>query len=310
MTNQVSATQNTSIKAFFNQPNIKQKFEELLGKRSTQFITSVLQIAASNDMLKNADPVSIFNAAAVAATLDLPLNNAIGFAYIVPFNSKQKDGSYKVLAQFQIGTKGLVQLALRSGQFLSINTSEVRDGEIISYDRLSGTINFNWIQDDKERLSKKVVGYVSYFKLINGFESTYYMTVEQLEQHGKKYSQTFKKGFGLWKDDFNAMALKTVLKLNLAKNAPLSVEMITAVKLDQAVIKDPDTEDVDYVDATPKASEQVQKADINKEEERASMMIANCKTIDELNEVKKNLPAEYESMIQKRGAEIIDEEEN
>lgn len=306
MTNQVTTQQNTSIKAFFNQPNIKQKFEELLGKRSTQFITSVLQIAASNDMLKNADPLSVFNAAAVAATLDLPLNNAIGFAYIVPFNSKQKDGSYKVLAQFQIGAKGLVQLALRSGQFLSINTSDVREGEIKSYDRLSGKINFEWIQDDKERLSKKIVGYVSYFKLINGFESTYYMTVAQLEQHGKKYSQTFKKGFGLWKDDFHAMASKTVLKLNLAKNAPLSVgEIQTAVKLDQSVIKDPDTEDVDYVDAAPKISEQVQKSDINKEDERVKMMIADCNTIEDVEALKSQVDPKYLPLLNIRGGELI-----
>lgn len=284
MENQVSTTQTKGIKQFFEQDNVKAKFQELMGKRSTQFITSVLQIAASNDLLKNADPVSVFNAAAVAATLDLPLNNALNYAYIIPYNVKQKDGSYKTLAQFQLGAKGIKQLALRSGQFLTLNDSDVREGEIKNYNRMTGEISFEWIQDDKERLSKPIVGYVSYFKLINGFEHTFYMTTEQLKQHGLKYSQTFKKGFGLWKDDFDSMARKTVIKLNLSKNAPLSVEMQTAVKVDQAVINDHETEDVDYVDTTPVKEVVSQK---EKEEERVALMIGDCATLEELKPLEK-----------------------
>jgi recombination protein RecT len=298
--------QPTSIKSFFEQENVKNKFQELLGKRSTQFITSVLQIASSNDLLKNADPMSIFNAAATAATLDLPLNNSLGQAFIVPFNTKQKDGSYVTLAQFQISAKGLKQLAIRTGQFLILNDSDVREGEIKSYNRLTGQIDFEWIQDDKERLSKPIVGYVSYFRLQNGFEHTYYMTIEQLRQHGLKYSQTFKKGYGLWKDDFDAMARKTCVKLNLSKNAPLSVEMQTAIKVDQSVIKDADnTEDVEYVDATPTTLEQTQKADINKEDERIALMISDCTDLASLEELKSKVDVKYHELINAKAEEFI-----
>jgi recombination protein RecT len=303
MSNQVS------VKQFFEQDNVKSKFNELLGKRSTQFITSVLQIVASNDLLKNAEPASIFNAAAVAATLDLPLNNSLGMAYVVPFNTRQKDGTYKTVAQFQLGAKGIKQLALRSGQFLSLHDSDVREGEIKGHDRLSGKIEFEWIQDDKERLTKPIIGYVSYFKLLNGFEHTMYMTVEQLKQHGLKYSQTFKKGFGLWKDDFDAMCRKTIIKLNLSKNAPLSVEMQTAVKVDQSVIKDADTEDVEYVDATPKVSEQVKKVDVDKEKERVLLMISDCEDLAALEALKEQIDTvKFKTEINARAEEIISSE--
>lgn len=237
-----------TIKSLFAKDEVKSKFQEMLGKRAASFITSVLQIASQNEMLSKAEPVSIYQSAAVAATLDLPLNNNLGFAYIVPYNNKQKDGTWKIVAQFQIGAKGFKQLALRSGQFMTINDTDVREGELKRYNRLTGEIEFEWIQDEKERLSKPVVGYASYFKLINGFEKIYYMTVEELKAHGLRFSQTYKKGFGLWKDDFDSMARKTVIKLNLSKNAPLSVEMQKAVVTDQALVNDADTEDVEYVD--------------------------------------------------------------
>lgn len=253
MSNQVATIENKAlapmtVKSLFAKDEVKSKFQEMMGKRAASFITSVLQITSQNEMLSTADPVSIYQSAAVAATLDLPLNNNLGFAYIVPYNSKQKDGSWKVMAQFQIGAKGFKQLALRSGQFVTINDTDVREGELKHYDRLTGEIEFEWEQDVKTRLSKAVIGYASYFKLLNGFEKTYYMTVDELKDHGLRFSQTFKKGFGLWKDDFDGMSRKTVIKLNLSKNAPLSVDMQRAVVTDQAIVKDAETEDVEYVD--------------------------------------------------------------
>lgn len=222
---------------FFNQPAVQSKFKEMLGKRSTQFITSVMQVVSNNDLLAKATPQSIYGAAITAAVLDLPIQNNLGFAYIVP---------YKDQAQFQIGYKGLKQLALRSGQFATINETDVRDGEIKSFNRLTGEIQFEWIEDFKLRESKKIIGYVSYFRLLNGFESTLFRTFDQLEAHAKRFSQTYKKGFGNWKDDFDSMALKTVVKLNLSKNAPLSVEMQKAIQFDQGITEDGET--VEYVD--------------------------------------------------------------
>lgn len=256
-----------TAKVLFNRDDVKQKFQELLGKRSTSFITSVLQIVASNDLLQRADPTSIYQSAAVAATLDLPLNNSLGFAYIVPYNESYKDENSnwqkKTVAQFQIGYKGFKQLALRSGQFLKINATDVREGEITKHDRLTGDIEFKWEENDDARKRLPIVGYVSFFKLINGFSQTFYMTVSELRDHAKKYSQTFQRDKGRWKDDFHGMCLKTVIKLNLSKNAPLSVEMQRAIVVDQAVINDAETLDVSYSDNTKSIEEPVTLDELN-----------------------------------------------
>jgi recombination protein RecT len=249
------AQQQLTAKALFAQENVQQKFSELLGKRAQGFITSVLQIVSQNAMLANADPNSVFQAAATAATLDLPLNNNLGFAWIVPYNNKIKGtngqpDTWQVVAQFQVGAKGFKQLAFRTGQFRKINETDVRQGEIEKYDRLTGDIKFKWIEDPEARLKTPIIGYASYFELLNGFSKTLYKTVEELREHGMKYSQTYKKGYGLWKDDFDGMARKTITKLNLSKDAPLSIEMQRAIVSDQAVINDAETEDISYVDNT------------------------------------------------------------
>lgn len=276
-----------TVKTFFAREDVKNKFTEMLGKKAPSFITSVLQIAASNDLLANADPVSIYNSAALAATLDLPLNNSLGFAYIIPFNQKQKDGSHKQVAQFQLGYKGLKQLALRSGQFLTLHATDVREGEIKKHDRLTGEMDFDWITEGRE--SKKVIGYVSYFRLLNGYSQTFYMTVEEMRAHGLKYSQTFKKGYGLWKDDFESMCLKTITKLNLSKNAPLSVEMQKAVITDQAVINNDDATDVTYVDHETVYVNPNEIAG-NKERQRIIEHIENATTVTGLSEVEAHIP--------------------
>ena len=248
-----------SLSTFLNSDQIKNKFTEIMGKKGVGFISSVLSAVNSNSLLQNADQNSIYTAALMAATLDLPINQNLGLAYIIGYNTKQTDGTYKVMAQFQIGYKGFKQLAMRSGQFKTLHETVVKEGEIINHDRLTGSMKFNWIQDSSERLSEKTIGYISYFELLNGFSSIFYMTKEEAENHGKKYSQNYKKyGTGLWKDEFDAMALKTVIKLNLSKNAPLSIEMQQAVLSDQGVIKsddflnNPETLDVDHVDNTDK----------------------------------------------------------
>ncbi len=300
MSNQVSTTnQNvpaTGVKAlssFLNSDGIKNKFTEILGQKGVGFISSVLSVVSSNQSLANADQNSIYTAALMAASLDLPINQNLGLAYIVPYNAKQSDGSYKQMAQFQLGYKGFLQLAQRSGQFKRINSTDVREGEIVSWDRMSGEITFEWEQDTKTRLSKKIVGYLSYFKLMNGFENSLYMTVEEIDAHAKKYSQTYKKyGTGLWKDEFDGMAKKTVTKLNLSKNAPLSIEMTKAVASDQAVIKsdnflNEETVDVEtqYVDNEDVALD-VEKVSEHKQKVRVEEHIANSKTIEELEKCK------------------------
>lgn len=239
-----------TLKEFFDQDNVKHKFQELLGKRAQGFVTSVLQIVSNDTKLRTAEPMSVYNAAAMAAILDLPLNNNLGFAYIVPYNQSYKDAQgrwqKKLVAQFQMGYKGFIQLAQRSGLFKTIASSPIYEGQLKEQNPLTG-FTFDFTKRD----SDKVIGYASYFSLINGFEKTLYMTVEEVTVHGKSFSQTFRNDTGLWKDRFDAMANKTVLKLLLSRFAPLSIEMQRAVVTDQAVIRDVsnvDAIEVDYAD--------------------------------------------------------------
>lgn len=278
----MSIEKQVTAKSLFEREDVQKKFKELLGKRSTAFITSVLQIVSQNALLAKADPASIYQAAAVAATLDLPLNSNLGFAYIVPYNQKQSDGTWKQVAQFQMGYKGFIQLSQRSGQYKTLNVTEVVEGEIKSKNRLTGEYEFEWIENDSERSQKQIIGYVAYFELLNGFSKSFYMTVEKLQAHGVKFSQTFKKGHGLWKEDFDGMAKKTVVKLLLSKFGPLSVEMQKAQVIDQSIVKDSDTLDVEYADN--------EVIEVDKVLERVTLMIEDCNTAQEVDELALKMP--------------------
>jgi recombination protein RecT len=268
----------SSLKGMFNREDVAKRLQQILGKRASTFTTSVLQIVQSNELLKNADPDTILNSAMVAATLDLPLNNSLGFAYIVPYNTRQKDGAYKTVAQFQLGYKGFIQLAQRSGQFKSIDAKPVYEGQLVN-DNSFGGISFNW----QGKTSDVVVGYAAYFQLLNGFEKVLYMSAAELQTHGTKYSQTFKKGFGLWKDDFHAMAIKTVIKLLLSKYAPLSVDMQKAIVTDQAIVNDMSGDEVVYVD--------VDEVKVDTDLVFAKEMISKAKSLQACEDIKKKLDA-------------------
>ncbi len=228
--------------------NTQQYLQKVLGEKKASFVNNITALVSSNTNLQECEPTSILFAGIKATALDLPLDANLGFAYVLPYKNHKTGISQ---AQFQLGYKGFKQLAIRTGQFKTIHATDVKEGEIIEHNRLTGEIAFNFIENDAEREKRKTVGYVSYFELLNGFTSTYYMTLANIEKHGKRYSQTYKKGFGMWKDDFDSMALKTVTKLNLSKNAPLSVEIQTAIKSDQAVITEDGETYVDNIENTP-----------------------------------------------------------
>lgn len=234
-----------TAKQFFDKPSVQQKLQELMGKNASAFATSVLQIVNSNDLLRNADPQTVFSAACMAATLNLPINNTLGFAYIVPFKNKKAG---KVEAQFQLGYKGFIQLAQRSGQFERLVALPVYAEQLVSKDPINGFV-FDWSKEPTS--NEKPAGYYAYFKLINGFTAELYMTKAEIDRHAGKYSQTYKMGFGVWKDNFEAMALKTVMKLLLSKQAPLSIDMQKAQLADQAVVRDVDGEVYEHIDNTP-----------------------------------------------------------
>lgn len=286
------ATQQTGIKkisSYLNSDSIKAKFTEVLGKQSSSFLSSLLAAISQNDMLKDATTESIYTAALTAATLNLPINSNLGFAYIVPY----RDKSGIILAQFQMGYKGFKQLAIRSGQFRNLDAKPVYEGQLIENNSFLG-FEFDW----SKKTSDKIVGYASYFVLSSGFESTFYMTIESIEKHAKKYSQTYKKGYGLWKDDFDKMALKTVSKLHLnSGEAPLSIEMQRAIANDQAVIDE---------NLNPRfVDNQHEEIKIDKEFERISLMLSDCKTIADVDLLAAANPEINIELINGRKAELI-----
>lgn len=259
----------SSPKELFSAESVRAKFHELLGKKAQGFIVSVLQIVNSNELLKKASPASVYNAAATAAAMDLPINQNLGFAWIVP---------YKGQASFQMGWKGYVQLAQRTGLYKTIGATEVYENQIETIDYITKAVDFKNVAPEGA-----VVGFYAYFTLLNGFEKSYYLTKDQITHHAKKYSQSFKKNQGVWaegEDGFNAMAKKTALKLLLAGYGPLSIEMQTAVKVDQAVIQDENAEEVLYVDNEVETPAPDTATTPN---ERAVNLINTAKSLEELN---------------------------
>lgn len=213
MANQLSTY---THKQFFNAPTIQKAFDDVWKGAGTQFAVSILSVLQGSKSLKSASNESIYAAAMKAAVLNLPIEPSLGRAYLVP---------YKGQAQFQLGYKGLIELAQRSGQYKNINAGIVYKSQLISYNPL-----FEELLLDFSKPQDEIVGYFAAFKLLNGFEKASFWTVEKVTAHGKKFSKSFASG--PWKTDFDAMAQKTILKDILSKYGPLSVEMQKAIDED------------------------------------------------------------------------------
>lgn len=244
MENQIQQTQQSSasplkrFNACIANEATQNYLQQVLHERKSSFINNVVALVSNNAALQECQPMSLIYAALKATALNLPLDPNLGFAYIIPYKNNKKNLTE---AQFQIGYKGFIQLAIRSGQFLTINVTDIRDGELADENILTGELTFRKVSDRNE---KPVIGYAAYFKLINGFSKTLYMTVADVKAHAGRYSQTYSsridyiRNSSKWTTDFDAMAKKTVIKLLLSKYAPLSVDMQTAIQNDQAVIDD------------------------------------------------------------------------
>lgn len=234
----------------FNQtitaPQTQNYLAQVLGEKRSSFVNNLTALVANNKNLQECEPLSVMYAGIKATALDLPLDPNLGFAYVIPYKNNKEN---KTEAQFQIGYKGFIQLAIRSGQFKTINVTEVKEGELIDEDLVTGEIRFKRAEN-RENLT--TTGYVAFFRLTNGFEKMLYMSREQVEAHAKKYSQTYSSNKryvreqSKWTTDFDVMAKKTALKLLLSRFAPLSVEMRDAITADQAVVE---RDGVKYVDA-------------------------------------------------------------
>ncbi|MDR1587600.1 MAG: recombinase RecT, partial [Treponema sp.] len=233
------------LKEMMNSDYVKRRFTEVMGEKAPAFIASVMNAAQKNPDLARCEPQSVLSSAMVAATLDLPIDSNLGFSAIVPYNVKRKDlqtgKEYWVsLAQFQIMYKGFIQLALRSGQYRTINISPIYEDEFESYDIVTGDVFIRPVEGGyrEKEMEDKIVGYAAFFRLLNGYERVEYWPVKKIEAHGKKYSKSYKNPNSLWKKEPHVMYAKTVLKNTLSKWGILSVSMQTAMVADQAVIKE------------------------------------------------------------------------
>lgn len=219
--NHIADARSLDLKTLLAAPTMQKRFEQVLKDRAPQFTSSILNLVNGDQYLKKCEPTSIVMAAMVAATLDLPIDKNLGYAWIVPYSNK---------GQFQLGYKGFIQLALRTGQYKSINAVPIHEGEMISWNPLTEDLKI----DFAARASDQVIGYAGYFELLNGFKKSVYWTKEQIEAHKNKYS----KGGKGWQQDWDAMALKTVLKNMLSKWGILSIEMQNAFKTDENEIRE------------------------------------------------------------------------
>ena len=227
------------LKNTLKAPSVEAKFKEMLGKRAPQFMTSITSVVTNNALLQKADVNSIIMGAATAASMDLPLNQNLGYAALVPFNSKE--GCF---AQLQVMVKGWVELFLRSGQCQNIICETVYEGQLVKKNKFTG----EYVFDESAKKSDKIAGFMAYFRLSNGFEKTEYMTVEEVKAHAQKFSQTYRKGIGPWKEMFEQMGQKTTLKRLLTKWAPKSIEMQQMAIFDQSVVKG-DINDIEHAEA-------------------------------------------------------------
>lgn len=208
------------LKETMAMPSVREQFENALADNSPLFVASLIDLFGGDKYLQECQPGAVIMEALKAATLKLPINKSLGFAYVI---------AYKGKPGFQIGYKGLLQLAMRTGQYRFINADVVYEGELLGVNKLTGEIAL-----DGQRASDKIVGYFSYMETLNGFQKALYWTKEQVTTHAKRFSQSFNSANSSpWKTDFDAMAVKTVLKALLSKYGVMSVEMVRAWDADR-----------------------------------------------------------------------------
>lgn len=218
-----------ALNSYLDGQGLRKRFDELLGARAPQFVSSLVSMINADKNLQQAfgeSPMTVIQAGLKAATFDLPIDQNLGYAYIVPFNNSYKTEAgwqKKMEANFILGWKGMHQLALRTGAYKTINVTDVREGELKKYNRLTEEIEIQFIDDEDEREKKKVIGYVGYYRLVNGAEKTIYMTIKQIENHEKKFRKGASMGKG-WREDFDAMARKTVYRILIGKWGVMSID--------------------------------------------------------------------------------------
>lgn len=244
LTNQ-KANQKLGITTYLSNDAVKNQINSIVGgKNGPRFISSIVSAVNANSQLQQCTNQSILSGALLGESLNLSPSPQLGQYYLVPFNDREKGK----VAQFQLGYKGYIQLAIRSGQYKKLNVLAIKEGELIRFDPLNEEIEVKLIEDEEERKQAETVGYYAMFQYTNGFKKAIYWSKKKMEAHAMKYSMGYraKKGYTFWEKDFDGMAYKTMLRQLISKWGIMSIDMQTAIDADMAVINADGTKN--YVD--------------------------------------------------------------
>ena len=246
-----------SFGVMINSDGYKKMINSTLGdpKKATRFVTAISSAVAMNPALQDCDAATIVSAGLLGETLNLSPSPQLGQYYLVPFNDSKNE---RKTAQFQLGYRGMLQLAQRSGEYKRINAMAVKEGELLHYDAFMDEIELQYIEDEEQRQSLPTIGYFAMFEYHDGFRKVLYWSKAKMEQHALTYSQGYraKKGYTFWEKDFDAMGIKTMLRQLLSKWGMMSLEMQKAYEADGGVVnQDGSIDYVDSVDAEPQSQQ-------------------------------------------------------
>ena len=271
----VKSKSRLGMTAYLTQDAVKNQINSVVGgKNGTRFISSVVSAVNNNPMLQECSNQSILSAALLGESLNLSPSPQLGQYYMVPFNDAKKGK----VAQFQLGYKGYIQLAIRSGQYKKLNVLAIKQGELIKFDPLNEEIDVKLIEDEEQREKAETIGYYAMFEYGNGFRKAIYWSKAKMEAHALKYSQGYaadkRKGtsWTFWNKDFDGMAYKTMLRQLISKWGIMSIEMVTAIDSDMAIINDDGTKD--YVDNDPDVIVMEQPSDSHEATEQTDAQAA------------------------------------
>ena len=245
----VKSASKTSFAVYMSNEAVKNQINSILGGKDGQrFISSIVSAVTTNPSLAECSNASIVSAALLGESLKLSPSPQLGYFYMVPFQDRKNN---RTVATFQLGYKGYLQLAIRSGQYERLNVMPIKEGELIKYDPMEEDIEVRLIEDDEEREKAETIGYYAFFKLNNGFRKSLYWSKKKMQLHAEKYSQGYRahKGYTFWEKDFDSMACKTMLRQLLSRYGIMSIELQNAYTNDMAFIHDDGTPE--YVDTEP-----------------------------------------------------------
>lgn len=266
----VKSKQRLGMTAYLTQDAVKNQINEVIGgKNGQRFISAVVSAVNNNPALQECTNQSILSAALLGEALKLSPSPQLGQYYMVPFNDKEKGK----VAQFQLGYKGYIQLAIRSGQYKKLNVLAIKEGELVRFDPLNEEIEVNLIADEEKREAAKTIGYYAMFEYVNGFRKAIYWSRKRMEAHALKYSNGYraKKGYTFWEKDFDGMAYKTMLRQLISKWGIMSIDMQMALDSDMAVIHEDGTKEYVETEAIVIDAEPVTEAEQPAEDAKAAL---------------------------------------